>query len=95
MKLDRDAELVTRTRFNDKFFCSEFATLLLYEYFHNENLRKKIDDIAQGNFKALYGGKEIPGFQGFSLSISPLMAAICDQLYEITEGLTCEEEEDE
>lgn len=95
MSMDRDAEIIQRTRFNDKFFCSEYALLLLYEYFHNKQLREDIDKVARGEVKALYHGEEINGFQGFSFCLSPLMAVIGDDLYRITESLTADDDEEE
>lgn len=92
--MERDAEIIQRTRFNDKFFCSEYALLLLYEYFHNKQVHDDIDKVARGEVKTLYGGEEITGFQGFSLCLSPLLAVIGDDLYRITESLTADDDEE-
>ena len=65
--------------------------MLLYEYFHNDELRKKIDDIAHGNTKAYYGDREISGFEGFALCLTPVLLPIEDQLYRIAIDLTNDE----
>ena len=90
-----EAEIARRTRFEDKYLCSVYAIVLLYEYFHNDELRKRIDDIAHGRIKANFMGKEVTGFQGFTLCMSPLMACIGDDIYKLAEEYAMSDREDE
>lgn len=90
-----EAEIARRTRFEDKYLCSVYAIVLLYEYFHNDELRKRIDDIAHGRIKANFMGKEATGFQGFTLCMSPLMACIGDDIYKLAEEYAMSDREDE
>lgn len=93
--MNRDAEIVQRTRFLDKYFCEEYAKIFLWEYLHNDKLREDVDRITQGKIKTLYGDKELPGFESYLLSMTMIMAMIGDELYEITERITAEDEGEE
>ena len=86
---NKDAEIVQRTRFNDKWFCDTYATLVLFEYIHNPDLRREIERIT--DCKMTIAGKEMNVIDSFMFATGPIMLGLNNHLYPIVERMEAEE----
>lgn len=89
MNENNDAEIVQRTRFNDKWFCDTYATLVLFEYIHNPDLRREIERVT--DCKVTIAGKEMNVIDSFMFSTGPIMLGLNRHIYPVV--VRMEEEE--
>lgn len=86
---NNDADIVQRTRFMDKWFCDMYATLVLFEYIHNPDLRKLINCAMKS--KAIFRGKELCDVDSFIIATSGIMLGLNRQIYPVVERMEAEE----